>query len=165
MSSSRDHAPTTSAATPKSAAAEAELSVCAAAQSLADELDRMASDRQAWAEHPEIGGKKPLFNSHLRGKRYGYSHAAQLIRSRLAIPEWRPIETAPKDGSFIMVWVDHPGSEFCPEPFARVDLAYWDEGTTTPGFERTPGWACHWIGTPTHWMPLPAPPQRVKEDA
>ena len=51
---------------------------------LADELDRAAMDRQTWAEHPGIGGNKPRLASHLRGKRYGYSHAAQLIRSRVA---------------------------------------------------------------------------------
>ena len=50
---------------------------------LADELDRAARDRQAWADHPGIGGDKPKLASHLRGKRYGYSHAAQLIRAAL----------------------------------------------------------------------------------
>ena len=50
---------------------------------LADELDRAARDRQSWADHPGIGGMKPKLESHLRGKRYGYSHAAQLIRATL----------------------------------------------------------------------------------
>lgn len=158
MSSSRDHAPTTSAATPKSAAPEAELSVWAAAQALADELDWMASDRQAWADHPEIGGKKPLFNSHLRGKRYGYSHAAQLIRSRLAISEWRHISTAPKtavgDAAELLILGFAPDEEgYAPtsrEGFWNPHLECW-VSTLDPTFQRGP--------QPTHWMPLPAPPQ------
>jgi len=56
----------------------------AALEELADELDHAALDRQKWADHPGIGGNKPQLASHLRGKRYGYSHAAQLLRSRLA---------------------------------------------------------------------------------
>jgi len=52
---------------------------------LSERLMQMAQDRQDWADHPEIGGKKPMLNSHLRGKRYGYSHAAQLIDAALAL--------------------------------------------------------------------------------
>jgi len=55
-----------------------------ALEKLAVELDQMATDRQKWADHPDIGSNKPRFHEHLRGKRYGYSHAAQLIRSALA---------------------------------------------------------------------------------
>jgi hypothetical protein len=51
---------------------------------LADRLDQMAHTRQAWADDPEIGGKKPGMHWHLRGKRYGYSHAAQMIRAALS---------------------------------------------------------------------------------
>jgi len=66
-------------------AAEAERDgLRAALEELADELDHAALDRQKWADHPGIGGNKPQLASHLRGKRYGYSHAAQLLRSRLA---------------------------------------------------------------------------------
>ena len=52
---------------------------------LSERLMQMAQDLQDWADHPEIGGKKPMLNSHLRGKRYGYSHAAQLIDAALAL--------------------------------------------------------------------------------
>lgn len=73
--------------------------------------------------------------------------------------EWQPIETAPKDGSLVDVWLGN----------AEVDEVefYCDRGT-----RRATGW--HYrngkfrphmgLGlpvvtvTPTHWMPLPAPP-------
>lgn len=54
-----------------------------AVEDLISELNQMAEARQQWADHPDIGGKKPGMNAHLRGKRYGYSHAAQLLKSRV----------------------------------------------------------------------------------
>jgi hypothetical protein len=57
--------------------------------------------------------------------------------------EWQPIETAPKDGTLIIV----PGG-----------LAYWrnDEGWHTVTGEDWPGKPIRW--EVTHWMPLPEPP-------
>ena len=57
--------------------------VRAAVEDLISELNVMAETRQQWADHSEIGGKKPRFHDHLRGKRYGYSHAAQRVKSRV----------------------------------------------------------------------------------
>lgn len=65
------------------------------------------------------------------------------------MPEWQPIETAPKDGTRILVW------------------PYWSDGTPEVvkwvKMRRVPDrWEVHG-GTflnsqPTHWMPLPDPP-------
>lgn len=65
------------------------------------------------------------------------------------LPEWRPIETAPKDGSLI--------------------LGYFADGETAWHFDRL---VCRWISDlemwsakgvsglqPTHWQPLPEPPK------
>ena len=71
--------------------------------------------------------------------------------------DWQPIEAAPKDGSEILLWL---GS-----PFSRIEKAKYYEpwnnwicGTlpTDPAREEHRG-----IGSavPTHWMPLPEPPQ------
>lgn len=63
---------------------------------------------------------------------------------------WKPIETAPKDGAFI--------------------LAYWDEATYPHDIENRYE-IVRWINgewrnendedliKPTHWMPLPDPPK------
>lgn len=63
--------------------------------------------------------------------------------------QWRPIETAPKDGTWVLLWFDadeyavsgawmRPGRDY---------IAHWCAfGRWTPG------------DAPTHWMPLPAPP-------
>lgn len=77
--------------------------------------------------------------------------------------EWRPIETAPKDGTVIDVWLGDADDS---------DIAFY----CTPGTRRSAGW--HWkhekfrptaglniLNTwvlPTHWMPLPEPPNDVQ---
>jgi len=64
---------------------------------------------------------------------------------------WQLIETAPKDGQTLIVWVRgwHP-----------VPAKYQNEGKGWN--EDQPGWYAPiedvWI-TPTHWMPLPEPPK------
>lgn len=78
---------------------------------------------------------------------------------------WHPIETAPmketilvwlpaqdSDGEIIAVWpaVLFPPDEFDDEPAVWVSIASWDE--------REIGWSVT-SPKPTHWMPLPAPPQ------
>lgn len=59
---------------------------------------------------------------------------------------WQPIETAPKDGRYILLF--DPSAS----PDHRVVRAhfndYWEtaDGTT-------------WLDNVTHWMPLPDPPE------
>lgn len=62
--------------------------------------------------------------------------------------EWQPIETAPQDGTEVLL--------HCAE--GDINVAYWD-GTwwadTIEGGDVTRRGS----GEPTHWMPLPEPPQ------
>jgi hypothetical protein len=89
--------------------------------------------------------------------------------------DWQPIETAPKDGTLIDIWIAGEGGN------TRVADVYWGEYTV---WDRYPfsshgeqGWVleepsenwgvCHnnaenslaGRGRATHWMPLPEPPQ------
>lgn len=60
--------------------------------------------------------------------------------------EWEPIETAPKDGTDVLV--------FAPSLYGenKFQVAYCFYGQLWEyGYEGTPI-------TPTHWMPLPKPP-------
>ena len=87
-----------------------------------------------------------------------------------ATPEpvaWLPIETAPKDGTVIDVWVD---GEF---PGRRTDVSWrvptvsewWVHGDDTIE-TLDPTWHDPFgpLGKsepPTHWQPLPAPPDAL----
>ena len=64
--------------------------------------------------------------------------------------DWKPIETAPKDGRDVPFLAFHSGGYW--------SLSYWSDK-----YEKI---VCYWDGDPpadehaaTHWMPLPAPPK------
>ena len=59
---------------------------------------------------------------------------------------WQPIETAPKDGSDIDLWVEYK------DRGARVPNCGWYEGAWRHNFGRL-------MMPATHWMPLPDPPE------
>lgn len=65
--------------------------------------------------------------------------------------QWQPIETAPKDGTFVQLYDDrykHSPSSYL---MAKYDHGIW-WGQMTPS-----GKAIIWRDA-THWMPLPPPP-------
>ena len=68
--------------------------------------------------------------------------------------DWQPIETAPKDGTEILVWNEVSG----PYRTAYQDRINEYEGRWPMGFCGRIG---VWFPSPTHWMPLPKPPNSV----
>lgn len=78
--------------------------------------------------------------------------------------EWQPIESAPRDGTVILLcagkaqpcagmWFDKPGFEY-----GRCWLCFDPEGVFAGDDELDAYMASGWYN-PTHWMPLPEPPQ------
>lgn len=66
---------------------------------------------------------------------------------------WRPIETAPKDTSVLLARVGMPFPMFCGR------LRY---GNSYEPQQDELVWRCDSsgrFGNPTHWMPLPEPPE------
>lgn len=67
-------------------------------------------------------------------------------------PRWQPIETAPKDGTEILVFVG-----------GTIIIGSWSNGSVL----RDEGWYDAEAGVkfvnglldPTHWQPLPSPPR------
>jgi hypothetical protein len=87
------------------------------------------------------------------------AHQAGIAEKR----EWRPIETAPKDGTKLLLTNDR-------HPQCLMIVGHWAQdlsGEEQPPFQ---GWF-HWSGCgfaqlpdePTHWQPLPNPP--IKENS
>lgn len=68
--------------------------------------------------------------------------------------EWQPIETAPKDGTRIIL--GYSGSHSC-EGFWMDDPSrnYWED---IGWFDSDSDVLCEHPRKPTHWMPLPKPP-------
>lgn len=82
---------------------------------------------------------------------------------------WKPIETAPKDGTEILIYADgmiiqaryHPGewSDDTPISPAEYSGAIWCAFDDALEFEIEETPEGDWHGTVTHWMPLPYPPE------
>ncbi len=77
--------------------------------------------------------------------------------------EWQPIETAPKDGTLVLLWQKNsfpgPGSaiigSFRTDQNDEDGEPLWlenDYDDWSTGYASTPS-------HPTHWMPLPPPPE------
>lgn len=59
-------------------------------------------------------------------------------QARAALPAWRPISEAPRDGTVVMFYI--PGEQI---KFARSDDYHY---------------GAYWLEKATHFMPLPEPP-------
>lgn len=88
--------------------------------------------RQDWAHHLS-GAESELRQTILA-----------LIAELRAAKEWRPIETAPKDGTqFLGAWGNHD----------EVHVVYIRDGECQRAMDHGQAWMM-----PTHWLPLPLPP-------
>lgn len=107
----------------------------------------------------EIAGLKEIAYQEGTAARQMAFASCLAILSRVTEPQgWQPIETAPKDGTPILVGFENSGSIYIvrwwvnPEPMTWDGLANEEYGwllaeTTKVAF------------MPTHWMPLPTPPE------
>ena len=82
-----------------------------------------------------------------------------------AMSEWQPIETAPKDGTPVIIW-QADGHHFEHRKSWRTTpsapIKYFDDQRYAIGYWRPwGGWGNRNAADvrPTHWRPLPNPPQ------
>ncbi len=75
--------------------------------------------------------------------------------------EWQPIETAPRDGTVVLLWAtDAPACEMYWDPAGRNLLVQSGPGIWThPSGELT--WSEQFGAGPTHWMPCQPPAPRI----
>ena len=90
------------------------------------------------------------------------------VCSEMTTGQWRPIETAPKDGTEVLAWREDSGAFIarytCMEAFmTSSELVGYDDDTI---FQSDWFYADFVQGDrlegnlmPTHWMPLPEPPK------
>lgn len=76
---------------------------------------------------------------------------------------WQPIETAPRDGTPILIWQPgpHPFGDRSRETAQDGLIVEYDDQRWAIGYWRPRGgWGNRNSAKvePTHWMPLPAPP-------
>lgn len=67
------------------------------------------------------------------------------------VREWQPISTAPKDGTWMLMWSEHwrDGGK----PTMKPVIAMWSRfGNCFVDYDSS-------IYMPTHWMALPEPPK------
>ncbi len=68
------------------------------------------------------------------------------------IHEWQPIETAPRDGTVLLLYSSNHSDVW------QQRLAYWATGPREGWYGRGgPAYATD--GAFSHWMPLPEPPK------
>ena len=114
-----------------------------------------------WAFHTAREAAMALPPSDFGSSRAIAAVAALLRAERAAGQgEWQPIETAPKDGTIILISGPRASSKF-------VEAAYWGLAPRSFGGDKHFPWTTldETNGTngraedsPTHWMPMPAPP-------
>jgi hypothetical protein len=84
------------------------------------------------------------------------SHPKVLSAVREAMePKWLPIESAPKDGTFIFTFFQKTYERGQPDYFAVVKWGQDIEGWGDFGWLENE----KLVGDPTHWQPLPTPPR------
>lgn len=72
---------------------------------------------------------------------------AAAIRNGREPQDWRPIETAPKDGTYVLLWYPYWSS--------RPMVANWERDGSHWRSEHILSWYQDDDPGPTHWMPLP----------
>lgn len=108
-----------------------------------------------WEREPSV----LLFGAgaHNCGQVAGWVRAALLRPQEGSAGEWRPIETAPKDGIGILASWSERCAQCGPDATGRAVVRWKDNGWYM-GYSRNAQAALFPAHTPTHWMPLPPSP-------
>lgn len=139
------------------------------------DAERDAEHIRGWIEAAYIGGCKSASaaNKLLREEN-------TTLREKLAQFEWRPIETAPRDGTRIILYSPYRVSRKSGRDVtcSRITIGYWRDGECATDINKHRRvltikhggyWTTHFKGMrsldglPSHWMPLPQPPAKTED--
>jgi hypothetical protein len=138
-----------------------EIAICDAANQQAKECQDLLADPVGGASPPEdciyeICGcssahdghcmmcTKPITEHRLIPRNELEEIERRLLASASPAPGWHPIETAPKDGTQLLLWCNR-----------QIVSGYWNQGSVF----HMPHWGRpQYTDEPTYWMPLPDPP-------
>lgn len=114
----------------------------------------MTNAREGWLTREQVELAAQVYRE-LCGDPGRSSFADGLERMALAAleQEWRPIETAPKDHTWILVWCEH--GQYVVGWNDEDGIGWWvvDDNKHGPYMLRG--------SAPTHWFPLPTPPREA----
>ncbi len=71
--------------------------------------------------------------------------------------EWKPIETAPRDGTAVLGFLPNRSGYVSDKRYEIISWSGWGGGV----WDNAGGY--HVSDSPTHWMPLPVPPAIQKD--
>lgn len=130
----------------------------------------------AYRYHNQTGGTVLRFDTN--GREINGSKPIEAIPLYAHPParadEWRPIETAPRDGTAIDVWRPEGGRDTVFWGFPHHECGEMGRLCDSDWHSiKKPGWVCNTFGefiggkhAPfTHWRPLPEPPRPAQEGA
>lgn len=145
----------------------------AGARSIIDGQDERHGS--SWADEAELAYKAMLAASPSPLARESGSSDHLVPCAGGGVTQWQPIETAPKDGSYVLLYA--PPQVFEGEPITeRLTHGHWSAPSDIPRIKYQDGyapepewdeWEPYWASSdggfteenpPTHWMPLPAAP-------
>lgn len=150
VDSDDDHAPP---------AVKAALAVLAQARPTTDLATTIAKIAERWIYRTPHNGPKHLCKGIAADVVAALANPAAHIpaEARAVYPVWQPIETAPKDGTRVLIWFVHENAKFSKDPigegWAAAHEAQWID-------HNGGGWTWHGLcGVATLWQPLPSPPK------
>lgn len=128
---------------------------------MTDALLEMAEKMEAWVPGK---GHSPL---HAAGMALAYRDAAKAIRN--CANAWQPIETAPKDGTVVLLtdgvaMVAGRWADAVPPSIGASTSYSWNYPEIPARWETPKGALCTDPSTPTHWQPLLAAPTHSAGD-
>jgi len=125
-------------------------------------IDPQTMPERIWAREPD----KEYYGGYTKGyylnspiSKHPEERRAEYIRADLCQPaqEWFPIETAPRDGTWVLIRFEDTDIEQSMVTAKWVKNSYHPSGEWVYDYWDSE-WRS-WVRYPTHWMPLPQLPK------